>query len=588
MFWTKFGESSRMLVYSAVVVAVAAVILIVAIDRSSPIVNAAPTASFPGIGTGAIPDGVVNAVCHTTTGPPLDVTFNVTGITGSVTSVALSMSGSHTWIGDLSVLLIAPNNTSHVIFARTGATIASGNVPESWGQGDNLEGGTYSFADSNTSPPSGGWWQEAGSSPDDAHVMTPGGYRTTASGGAGATFPAPATNMNAAFAGIANANGTWTLRVVDGCNGDTGSVSAATLTVVGGGTFAADANVDMNGDGKTDYVVVRATNSPFAPETSLAAPTIQPQDPGFKPKYPSRRFRGFNSTNAVATPLFWYTSLNGSGATAVTQFSDTDLQDITPEDFDGDGKDDLAVWISGPPFSAKFQILQSTTNTIRTEIFGQDFDVASVVGDYDGDNKADPAVFRCPESSSGQCYFFFRGSKNNPAGNITYVPWGYGQDGDFFPLIGDFDGDGKYDFCLQREPSFGSNQGQFVLLRSSDLGVEYINWGFYTDNIVPGDYDGDGRADFCVSRTNDPVAGARTYYVLTRAGTWGQVRWGVNGDVLVPGDYDGDGKTDFAIWRPNTDPSQNFFWIINSRDLSISSFEWGVFDDTPIASWAVF
>jgi subtilisin-like proprotein convertase family protein len=592
MFWTKFGESSRKLVYSAVVVAVATVLLVVAIHRSSPIVNAAPTASFPGAGTGAIPDDA-SGVCHTSEGTPLNVTFNVSGITGSVTNVAVSFAGTHTWIGDLSVSLIAPNSTSHVIFARTGATAASGEIPESYGQGDDLQGGTYNFADSNTSPPSGGWWQEAFSG-DENHVMTPGNYRTTASGGASAVSPAPATNMNAAFAGVTNANGTWTLRVTDGCSGDAGSVTAATLTIVGGGTFAADANVDMNGDGKTDWVVTRATNSPTFSGPSSNFSMDQRYDPTVKPKSPTRHMPpAGNSLTAAGLPIYWYVALNGVAGGGVGQLGDQETDTLTPEDFDGDGKDDLAVWTPGPPFSANFKILQSSTNTIRIDTFGQDGDVPQVVGDYDGDNKADPAVFRCPPigSGGGQCYYFFRGSNNNPAGNITYVQWGFGEDGDFFPLIGDFDGDGKYDFCIQREIPFGSNQGQFVLYRSSDAQVEYINWGYFTDHIVPGDYDGDGKADFCVVRV-DP-SNHQIYYVLTKAGTIGQVTWGLGGDFLVPGDYDGDGKTDFAIWRPSADPAQNYFWILSSSNLSVSSFEWGqcitpATCDFPVATWAVY
>jgi subtilisin-like proprotein convertase family protein len=571
-------------VYSAVVIALAAAVMIVAIHRSLPIVNAAPAASFPGVGTGAIPDDATG-ICHSTEGTPLNITFNVTGITGSVTNVAVSLAGTHTWMGDLSVTLIAPNSMSHVIFARTGATVASGEVPESYGQGDDLQGGTYNFADSNTSPPSGGWWQEAFSG-DANHVMTPGDYRTTASGGDGAISPAPATSMNAAFAGIVNANGTWTLRITDGCAGDAGNISAATLTIVGGGAFTPDANVDMNGDGKSDFVIIRETTTSFAPETNSALPATPRRNPDLKPKYPSRRSSA-NLASFVGSPLYWWVAFNGgAGGYRVEQMGDSATDHPIPEDFDGDGKDDFAVWTPGT--QAYFQILQSSNNTVRSEAFGQDLDVPEVVGDYDGDNKADPAVFRCPEFTAGQCYYFFRGSKNNPAGNITYFPWGYGLDGDYFPYIGDFDGDGKYDFCLQRELPIGSNLGQFVLFRSSDLSVEYINWGFFTDNLVPGDYDGDGRTDFCVRRSNDPSVGARTYYVLTRNGPHFQTSWGATSDESVPGDYDGDGKTDFAIWRPNNAGSSGAFWILNSSNQSVSVYPWGVSTDVPIANWVVW
>jgi len=229
-------------------------------------------------------------------------------------------------------------------------------------------------------------------------------------------------------------------------------------------------------------------------------------------------------------------------------------------------------------------------------VFGQDGDDPAVVGDYDGDNKADPAVFRCPAigAGDGQCYFFYLGSNNNPGGNITYVPWGFGEDGDFFPLIGDFDGDGKYDFCIQRAHPTSPAQGQFVLLKTQNLGVEYINWGLSSDFIIPGDYDGDGKSDFVVRRSNDPSAGLRTYYILTRTGATGGVRWGIAGDISTPGDYDGDGKTDFAIWRPSSDPNQNFFWVLNSSNASVTTFEWGMCPnagagdcDFPVAGWAV-
>jgi hypothetical protein len=301
--------------------------------------------------------------------------------------------------------------------------------------------------------------------------------------------------------------------------------------------------------------------------------------------------RTARSDSAIAPPIYWYTYFNPSGATGVGQLGDAATDFITPEDFDGDGKDDLAVWTEAPATQANFKILQSTTNTVRVEFFGQTGDDPAVVGDYDGDGKADPTVYRCPgiADPDGQCYFFYRGSLNNPSGSVTYVPWGFGVDGDFFPYVGDMDGDGKNDFCIQRANPASPANGQFVLLKSADLGIEYINWGLSSDFLIPGDYDGDGKTDLTVRRT---VSGSRHHWILYRTGATDFVQWGVTGDSSVPGDYDGDGKTDLAVWRGNSDPTQNFFWIRNSSNFSVTQFEWGQCPtvatcDFAVAGWAV-
>ena len=60
----------------------------------------------------------------------------------------------------------------------------------------------------------------------------------------------------------------------------------------------------------------------------------------------------------------------GAPATAA---SDWGLNTDTPvaADYDGDGKDDIAVWRPGAATSAAFYILQSQSNTLRIELFGQ-------------------------------------------------------------------------------------------------------------------------------------------------------------------------------------------------------------------------
>lgn len=537
--------------------------------------------SFPGSGVGSIPD--LGSGCQPTQGTPLNVTFSVTGITGAPSAVSVDVtfgSPNHSWAGDVTSTLIAPNGASHTIFSRVLATTSTA-------AGDNSDlGGLYSFSNTAVAPPSGGFWQAATAQASATSPIATGLYRTTGPGGAGATNPMPATDINAAFAGVANPNGTWTLRFTDGCAADTGAVTAANLTITGA-TVPADANIDFNGDGNTDFVVARGTNTPFA-EGEEAATNAREM---VKRPRSDLDFRVPRNTASVETPqappIFWYTSLNTSGAVSGAQWGDAATDFITPEDFDGDGRDDIAIWRPGA-----FYILNSSNGTARVDSFGIDGDDPAVVGDYDGDNKADPAVFRCPgiADPDGQCFFFYRGSLT-PA-NITYAPWGFGVDGDFFPLVGDFDGDGKNDFCIQRSNPSAPSQGQFVLRKSGGGADEYINWGNSSDFLIPGDYDGDGKTDFCVRRSNIPTAGARTFFILTRTGVISQIQWGITGDVSVPGDYDGDGRTDIAIWRGSTDATQNHFWIRNSSNGSTTVREWGQCPtvstcDFPVAGWAV-
>ena len=70
-----------------------------------------------------------------------------------------------------------------------------------------------------------------------------------------------------------------------------------------------------------------------------------------------------------------------------------------------------------------------------------------------------------------------------------------------------------------------------------------VQFGDPGDVPIPGDYDGDGRADIAVYR---PSTG--TWFVRNRFA----VQFGDPGDIPVPGDYNGDGVTDVAVYRPST------------------------------------
>jgi hypothetical protein len=164
--------------------------------------------------------------------------------------------------------------------------------------------------------------------------MTSGAYRTTAIGG-GATNPQPPTSINPSFAGVTNANGTWTLRLSDHGGGDTGAVSAATLSVTGN-VVPLDANVDFNGDGKTDFVVARATTTPFSEASQSTPYAVGRRNYSSLEKRPAKGTRAPSSAVPQAPPIFWYTALNGSGATSVIGHGDAATDFVLSEDFDGD------------------------------------------------------------------------------------------------------------------------------------------------------------------------------------------------------------------------------------------------------------
>jgi hypothetical protein len=127
----------------------------------------------------------------------------------------------HPWVGDLDVVLIAPGGaTTKSIVRQTGSTTATG-----CGDDSNVVG-PYTFSDSAPAAPT---WFGAATTAGSTAAIPAGSYRAATPGGVvggGAN-----TLITPAFAGLSNPNGTWTLRFLDGGQGDVGKVSAANLTL---------------------------------------------------------------------------------------------------------------------------------------------------------------------------------------------------------------------------------------------------------------------------------------------------------------------------------------------------------------------
>ena len=91
--------------------------------------------------------------------------------------------------------------------------------------------------------------------------------------------------------------------------------------------------------------------------------------------------------------------------------------------------------LSSRPSTGQWFVLRSEDNSFFAFDFGTNGDIP-VPGDFDGDGKADAAVFR----PSNATYYIIKSSDSN------VIIQQFGQNGDV-PIIEDYDGDGKDDIA---------------------------------------------------------------------------------------------------------------------------------------------
>lgn len=189
----------------------------------------------------------------------------------------------------------------------------------------------------------------------------------------------------------------------------------------------------------------------------------------------------------------------------------------------------------------------------------------TTVGDYDGDGRSDPTVYRKPTAQW----------LTDPLAFGALSPTAWGSPTLDIPIPADFDGDNQTDIAVFRKTT-----AEWFIAQSSNGSLLKKTYGApatpYFDVPVPADYDGDGKADVAVYRrsTGDWIITWSSNNTV-HGQDWGDPALG---DIPAPADYDGDDKTDLAIYRTSTGQ----FIIRRSSDLVQVNATIGTASDMPV------
>jgi hypothetical protein len=223
-------------------------------------------------------------------------------------------------------------------------------------------------------------------------------------------------------------------------------------------------------------------------------------------------------------------------------------QSVAVADFNGDGKLDLAVPVYSifTPTSDANILLGNGDGTFTAgpefPLTGQNVNNA-VVGDFNGDGKADIAI-SLPDANEVQVLL------GNGDGSFNPLP-AISVNGVFVVATGDFNGDGKTDLVAVNPGSgtltilLGNGDGTFTAKTTIPVAGG-------PQAITVGDFNGDGITDLAVV---DYSAEAVTVLLGNGDGTFTEVpsnpKTGFEPAAIAAGDFNGDGILDLAITNLN-------------------------------------
>lgn len=215
------------------------------------------------------------------------------------------------------------------------------------------------------------------------------------------------------------------------------------------------APADFDGDGRTDYGVFRASEGAWYIWNS-STNDLRVERFGTNGDVPvPADFDGDLKADLILwNANGWTVKRSSDGRTVEIASENTDKGGVPMlADYDTDGKADLTIFVKS---SGTWRILLSSTGETVTVKFGNGANDSAMMGDFDGDFRADFAVYN-------QGVWTIR---NTRTGEISTIQSVAGE-----AVIGDFDGDNRLDATIYQNGRWTLRQSAGGLVKIRELGA---------------------------------------------------------------------------------------------------------------------
>jgi hypothetical protein len=228
-------------------------------------------------------------------------------------------------------------------------------------------------------------------------------------------------------------------------------------------------------------------------------------------------------------------------------------------DFDGDGKAEIAVFYDYSGDNTGLFLFNSNgTSNSRVWLSGPGNWGANrtkfVTGDFDGDGKSEiAALYDYGDDTTGVFLFNPDGTPKPRAWISGAGHWAWNRSK---LAVGDFDGDGKSELAVLYD--YGNDTTGLFLFNPDGTPRPRVwlsgegHWGWSRSKLAVGDFNGDGKSELAV--LYDYGSDNAGLLLFNSDGTpnsrvWlsGAGNWAVSRSKLAAGDFDGDGKSELAV-----------------------------------------